>query len=103
MSDKLGNAAYCIEYFYAKSDCREQLISELLKLMKPTKAEEGCLQYDLLQDRQDPNLVILLVKFANQETMKRHESSSFIQEFSENAMKKYCEKFSWNDARAIEK
>jgi quinol monooxygenase YgiN len=83
MPDKLGSAAYCVEYFYAKPGCRDQLVVGLLKLIKPTKAEEGCQQYDLLQDSKDPNLVILLVKFTDQETMKAHENSNFIQEFSE--------------------
>lgn len=101
MSENLGNTAYCVEYFYAKSGCRNQLVVELLKLIKPTKAETGCLQYDLLQDNRDPNLVILLVKFSNQETMKAHENNSFIQEFAQGVMKQYCEKFTWNDAREI--
>lgn len=98
MLNHLGTEAYCIEYFHAKPGCRDQLVAGLLKLIKPTKAEEGCLQYDLLQDNKDPNLIILLVKFSNQETMKAHESNSFIQEFAEGDMKQYCEKFTWNDA-----
>lgn len=101
MSDKLGNAAYCVEYFHAKPGCRDQLVAGLLKLITPTKAEEGCLQYDLLQDNKNPNLIILLVKFTNQGTMKVHENSSFIQEFVDNEMKHYCDKLTWNDAREI--
>ena len=53
------------------------------------------------QDSNDPNLVILIVKFSNLETIKAHENSSFIQEFSQGVMKQYCEKFTWNDARKI--
>ncbi len=101
MSNNLGTAAYCVEYFYAKPGCRDQLAAGLLKLINPTKAEEGCLQYDLLRDNKDPNLIILLVKFSNEETMKAHENNNFIQEFAEGIMKQYCERFTWNDAREI--
>lgn len=81
--------------------CRDQLVAGLLKLIKPTKAEQGCLQYDVLQDSKDPNLIILLVKFSSQETMKAHENNSFIQEFAEGEMKQYCERLTWNDAQKI--
>lgn len=101
MSDNLGTAAYCVEYFYAKPGCRDQLVTGLLNLIEPTRSELGCLQYDLLQDNKDPNLIILIVKFTNQETMRAHENNSFIQEFAEGVMKQYCEKFSWNDAMEI--
>lgn len=101
MSENLESAAYCIEYFYAKPGYRNELVDGLLDLIPQTKAEEGCLQYDLLQDDTDPNLVILLVKFSNQETMKSHENNEFIQKFAEGIMKQYCEKFTWNDAKEI--
>ena len=99
---KINENAYCVEYFYAKSGCREKLIESLLKLVKPTKAEKGCLQYDLIQDQQNPDLIILLVKFANQEQMKNHENQTFIKAFAENEMEQYCEKFVWNDGKGIE-
>jgi quinol monooxygenase YgiN len=95
---KTSEEAYCVEYFYAKPGCREQLLAGLLTLVAPSKAESGCLQYDLLLDNKDPNLIILIVKFSNPETMKAHENNNFIQEFAEGVMKQYCEKFTWNDA-----
>ena len=103
MPNSLNEVAYCIEYFYAKTGFRDQLIESLLKLIEPTRAEPGCLQYDLIQDNKDPNLIILLVKFANQQMMRQHENQDFVKAFSENEMKKYCEKLVWNDALGISK
>ncbi len=96
-----SDTAYCVEYFHAKPGFSDQLLEGLLTLVEPSRAEPGCLQYDLLQDNKDPNLIILLVKFSNSETMKAHENNSFIQEFAENVMKQYCEKFIWNDAKEV--
>src|SRR3990167_11296039 len=101
MSYDLANTAYCIEYFYAKPGCREKLITSLMKLIEPTKAEEKCLLYELLQDNNNPDLMILIVKFSNQQSMTHHEQRDFVKHFSENEMKKYCEKLVWNDAREI--
>ncbi|OAI48552.1 hypothetical protein AYO45_01035 [Gammaproteobacteria bacterium SCGC AG-212-F23] len=103
MSNPLNEVAYCVEYFYAKPGFRDQLVQSLLKLVEPTRAEPGCLQYDLLQDQKDENLIILLVKFKNIELMNKHEHQAFVKAFAENEMKKYCEKLIWNDALGISK
>ena len=93
--------AYCIEYFHAKPAYKNQLVNALLKLVTPSRAEEGCLQYDLLQDNKDPNLIILIVQFTNQEMMSNHEKQSFVTDFSKNELQQYCEKLTWSDANAI--
>lgn len=42
----------------AKEEKRDLVKSELLKLIKPTRAEEGCINYDLHQDQENPNLFL---------------------------------------------
>lgn len=102
MNIKLNKLAYCIEYFYAKPGCREPLIQSLLKLVEPTRAELGYLQYDLMQDSQDENLIILIVKFENIDLMRKHENQPFIKAFAENEMQQFCEKLIWNEGKGIE-
>lgn len=97
----LNENAYCIEYFYAKSGFKEKLIESLLNLVKLTKTEEGCLQYELIQDNNNADLIILLVKFETQEQMKKHENQNYIKVFAENEMQQYCEKFVWNEGNGI--
>lgn len=100
MVDK-ENEIYCVEYFYAKPGFRKELIAGLLKLVEPTKAEVGCLQYDLLQDPKNENLIILLVKFANKELMNKHENQPYVKEFCEKEMKEFCEKLIWNYGQPV--
>lgn len=94
-------AQYCIEYFYAKPACRDKLIRALQVLTQEVLSEPGCLLYNLVQDKQNPNLIILLVKFNDPKTMQQHEQQGYIQAFAEKELKEYCEKFSWHDGTEI--
>ncbi|QLH43294.1 MAG: antibiotic biosynthesis monooxygenase [Coxiellaceae bacterium] len=69
-NEKANIEVYCLSYFYSKPDHREKLINSLLALIAPTRAEKGCLQYDLLIDKDDPNLLIMLEKFSNLKALK---------------------------------
>lgn len=42
----------------AKEDKVELVKSELIKLIEPTRAEKGCIQYDLHQDKDNPAVFI---------------------------------------------
>jgi len=92
---------YCIEYFYAKPQFRQLLIESLLALTKIVKNEKGCLQYDLIQDSHNPNLIILVVQFSDPQTMQQHEQQPYIQKFAENELKQYCDKMIWNDGAKL--
>jgi len=92
---------YCIEYFYAKPEYLEALTSSLLELVRKTLLEPQCEQYDLLQDKANPNLLILVVKFQTEQAMLAHESQSYIKAFMENEMNRLCEKVVWNDAKQV--
>lgn len=94
-------SAYCIEYFYAKPEYRQQLVDALSGLVQLSRAEPECEQYDLLQDKTNPNLFIIIVRFASQQAMLAHENQPYIKEF-ESIMPTYCEKVIWNDAVIIE-
>ena len=92
------NDAYCIEYFYAKPNNREELKRELLTLQKHSKMEEGCLQYDVLEDKANQELFILILKFTSEASMKQHEQQSYVIDFMNNKMQLLCERVVWNDA-----
>ncbi|NPD46942.1 MULTISPECIES: putative quinol monooxygenase [unclassified Lentimicrobium] len=42
----------------AKEEKRDLVKTELLKLIDITRAEEGCINYDLHQDQKNPNLFL---------------------------------------------
>ena len=43
-----------VAHIFAKPDQIDLVKAELQKIIAPTLAEEGCLQYDLHQDNEEP-------------------------------------------------
>ena len=97
----MSDCAYCVEYFYAKPDCLEDLQKSLQHVAMQSKAEPGCLQYDLLQDSNNENVLIIVLKYTDQAAMKAHESQPYVTDFMKSDMDRLCEKVTWNDARLI--
>ena len=56
----------------AKKDKIDVVKSELLKLIKPTRAEQGCIQYDLHQDNDNPAVFVFYEIWENAEMLKAH-------------------------------
>jgi quinol monooxygenase YgiN len=53
--------------------------AELLRLLEPTRAEQGCLNYDLFEDPADPALFIFHENWTSHAELDRHLESSHIQ------------------------
>jgi len=62
----------------AKEEKRELVKSELLKLIAPTRAEEGCLNYDLHQDEQNPNLFLFHENWVNRDLWQKHMNNAHL-------------------------
>lgn len=101
MSYALSESVVCVSYFQAKKEHQKELIAALLKLIEPTRAEPGCLQYELIIDKEDSNFLIMLEKFVSLEALAKHEEQPYIQEFVEKFMSQYCEKVTWNVGKEI--
>lgn len=101
MSNSLNDPVICISYLHAKKEYRDALIQSLFDLVRPTLAEPGCLQYEILQDNEDSNCVILLSKFINLKALDEHEEQPYIIRFLNEYMNQYCEKVTWNVAKEI--
>jgi len=61
---------------------REFVKAELIKLIAPTKAEEGCIDYDLHQDNEDPNLFLFFENWESRELWLKHMENTHLAEFS---------------------
>jgi len=59
----------------AKKNYEEALRVELLKLIAPTRLEEGCLVYTLHQDNIDPALFIFYETWASSAALEAHRNS----------------------------
>ncbi|MCX7603217.1 MAG: antibiotic biosynthesis monooxygenase [Bryobacteraceae bacterium] len=56
----------------AKPGCEERLRQELLALIEPTRAEEGCLQYDLHVSTENPGHFLFFENWTSREALDRH-------------------------------
>ncbi len=57
---------------FANSDNVDLLKSELEKLIPPTLKEEGCIQYDLHQDNENPEHFMFFELWENRELWQAH-------------------------------
>lgn len=66
----------------AHPDKVELVKSELLNLIEPTRSEEGCLQYDLHQDNDNPAVFLFYENWENRELWQRHMDSEHIAKYA---------------------
>jgi len=65
----------------AKENHIELVKKEVLKLIEPTRKEEGCIQYDLHQDNEDPKVFIFFEIWETQELWQAHIENTPLQNF----------------------
>lgn len=68
----------------AKSDKVEFVKSELTKLIKPTLAEDGCQQYDLHQDNDDPAHFLFYENWDSRDLWQAHMNAPHLLAFMES-------------------
>ncbi len=62
----------------AKIEKIELMQSEVLRLIEPTRKEQGCIQYDLHQDNDNPEIFIFYEKWENRELWQTHMHSDHL-------------------------
>jgi quinol monooxygenase YgiN len=65
----------------AKEGKREFVKAALLKLIPITRAEEGCINYDLHQDNENPNLFLFHENWESKELWQNHMNNEHIAEY----------------------
>lgn len=66
----------------AKAGCEERLREELLRLIEPTRAEEGCLQYDLHVSTEQPGHFLFYENWTSREALDRHLATPHLERLS---------------------
>jgi quinol monooxygenase YgiN len=59
----------------AKPDTIEAVASQLMKLIAPTRQEQGCIEYTLHRDNQDPAIFIFYETWESQAALEQHMNS----------------------------
>ena len=70
-----------IAHIEAKEGKLERVKKEVLALVEPTKKEEGCLRYELNQDRENSNLFVFVEEWESHELWQKHMESTHLQSF----------------------
>ncbi len=64
--------------FKAKPGKESELKEMLLGLIKPTRAEEGCVNYDLHQSQEDPGVFIFHENWTSRAHLDKHLASEHV-------------------------
>jgi quinol monooxygenase YgiN len=65
----------------AKSDRIDLVKAELLKLIATTRAEKGCINYDLHQDNEDPAHFLFYENWESRELWQAHMGSRHLKDY----------------------
>lgn len=69
--------------FKAKPGKEEMLKKELVGLLEPSRADEGCINYNLHQGIEDPGLFIFYENWQSRELLKKHSVNPHLVAFRE--------------------
>jgi len=65
----------------AKKNKVDLVKSELLKLIEPTRKEQGCLQYDLHQDNENSAIFVFYENWENRELWQIHMNNEHLKAY----------------------
>ncbi|AJE03103.1 putative quinol monooxygenase [Geobacter pickeringii] len=69
----------------AKAGLEEQLRQEITALIAPTRAEPGCINYDLHQSASDPALFMLHENWVSMHALEEHLAMPYLEAFKAKA------------------
>jgi len=65
----------------AKSSTIESVKTELIKMLAPTRQEEGCIEYRLHQDNENPAVFVFYENWKNLTCLEQHMNSPHFQAY----------------------
>lgn len=74
----MNNILTIIARFEVKADNIEFVKASLLKMIEPTRQEQGCLQYDLHQDNEHPEIFIFYENWQSRDLWLAHMESDHL-------------------------
>lgn len=60
---------------YAKGDTLDKILELAKEMVEKTVKEEGCIKYELFQDVKDPNALIFIEEWENEQALDDHMAS----------------------------
>jgi quinol monooxygenase YgiN len=75
------NKISVVATFNAKAGMEETVREAVLALVAPTRAESGCINYDLHQSIDDPTVFILYENWVSKADLEAHLAMPYLQQF----------------------
>ncbi|WP_133135942.1 putative quinol monooxygenase [Legionella rowbothamii] len=75
----------CIAQFISQPGKEEELYQALLTLLEPTRAEPGCISYNLHQNVENSSIFTMTECFESKEAFDFHSTQPYLQHFRERA------------------
>ena len=69
---------HVIARHFARPETVDEVRRILLSLVEPSRAEPGCLKYELLQNAEDPTDFTFVETFASEDALKMHAAAPYI-------------------------
>jgi quinol monooxygenase YgiN len=69
----------------AKPDCIEETLEELTLLIGPTRAEDGCIVYELMQNNDDPTDFTFVEEWESDADLDAHLESEHVRRLQSRA------------------
>ena len=85
------NKVTVIARFVAKPETATELRKELLGVISPTRAEEGCINYDLHRDPNDPTRFMFHETWISKKALDQHLNTPHLQALQEKTEKLLAE------------
>ncbi|MEH6579952.1 MAG: putative quinol monooxygenase [Amphritea sp.] len=79
----MSTALTIVARIEAKPDQIDLVKSELIKLIEPTRAEQGCIQYDLHQDNERPEVFVFYEHWENRSLWQTHMENDHLKAYME--------------------
>ncbi len=74
----MANKLTIVARIEAKKDQIDLIKSELIKLIEPTRREAGCIQYDLHQDNENPEIFLFYENWESRELWQNHMNNDHL-------------------------
>ncbi len=80
--------------FIAKKESIEQLKELLYTMIAPSKAEDGCLLYDIFQFKNEPEKFIVVESWRDEKALDGHKASDHYKHYKTNFEQFCAQKYS---------
>lgn len=79
MAKKTADQVTVIARLKAKPGLEETVKNEILSLVEPTRAEAGCINYDLHRTPDDPSVFVLYENWVSQQALDEHLATPYLE------------------------